>query len=1056
VENNDRIVMPFGAQYTVMKGVYGPHRATTVENHAPQVQGLATARTRTTSVYAKYVGRVGALAVALGVTGAMATGQGVAWADDAAPSAGSSTPTASTDKTSSATDPSSPPNSKVDPPKPPATTSESLVKSAPEPSPHDTDADSELEDNDLADENPELAEAQLEDTELEDEVPEELPVDSSPVPEPPVLPPVEEVPPTNSEALPSEAERELPTPTDSIPSIVEHVVPQGPDPTTPVGESEDPELDTAEFTTALTNPSLSGRAPTPSAATRAASALAASAITPAHAIASANPIATLISQIPTPGEVVAGIKRFVTQCACTLISGALDLFTNLAGANGNSDAPGSPVGNAAAWAVLGWVRRQFEYAVTAFNRTPIGQAVNQVAVAAREWFGELSNSPFGRQISAGVAAFLAQCEGQVGLLDDFDRTTLVSGLNEPTDFELIAHDGDPDHIHQILFTEKSGRIKLYDTHTGQLTTLATIPVSARVGERGLIGIEVDPNYWTEGQPGYQKIYVAYTNADNFDQLSSFTFDGSAISGEQMLVTSTLEANDFHHGGEVEFDSTGQFIYWAVGNNTRPTENSQDLTNIHGKILRLNRDGTGVVGNPFYNATGDVNTNRIYALGMRNPFRFAVDPQTGAVLAGDVGEYTWEELNLVKAGANYGWPLAEGPKKPGQNFVDPLYAYKHTLSTNTGSITSVMVYDDGAPVQGEKKVLIADYSLGFIKELTFDDQYTSLIHERTLDSGAGAVVKLAQAANGDIYQLNIYPGTLSIISKSDGNHSPVAVIKASPTSGAGDSLTVEFDGTLSTDPDGEALSYSWNFRNGETSIADKPVVTFTKTGPFTSYDVTLTVTDTRGKQNTVTQTIVVGSTAPDTDFTVTSPGGWKYDAGDTVSFHATGTDVEDLPGGGQLPADAFSWTVEFRHAEHKHPFINEVVGPDLTFTVPVDYDQLANTWYRVILTTTDESGLKTVVTKDIMPNLAILSFGSNVTGAQYTLDGIPHTGPYEEQVVVGVERTLGAVSPQTIGGQRYVFGDWADGVTSSTRVITTPSAGGTYTINYVAAPAALLV
>jgi len=179
------------------------------------------------------------------------------------------------------------------------------------------------------------------------------------------------------------------------------------------------------------------------------------------------------------------------------------------------------------------------------------------------------------------------------------------------------------------------------------------------------------------------------------------------------------------------------------------------------------------------------------------------------------------------------------------------------------------------------------------------------------------------------------------------------------------------------------------------------------------------------------------------------------AGDTVSFHATGTDLEDRPDGSELPVGAFSWTVEFRHSDHKHPFIDGVTGPDLSFEIPVDYDQLANTWYRVILTVTDSSGLKTVVTKDINPNLVTLTFDSNVPGAKYTLDGIPHSGTHTEQVVVGVERTLGAMSTQTINGQQYVFGSWSDGE-GSTHVITTPDTDGAYTVNYVLAPAPVVV
>ena len=111
-----------------------------------------------------------------------------------------------------------------------------------------------------------------------------------------------------------------------------------------------------------------------------------------------------------------------------------------------------------------------------FNRSLLGQWVNQVTTSVTQWVTEIGNSPWGRTLSAQIGAFVAECESRVNLPDEFDRTTLISGLNEPTDFELITHDGDPSHIHRILITEKSGAIKSYDMHTGQITTLANLAV----------------------------------------------------------------------------------------------------------------------------------------------------------------------------------------------------------------------------------------------------------------------------------------------------------------------------------------------------------------------------------------------------------------------------------------------------------------------------------------------------------------------------------------------------------------------------------------------------
>lgn len=1002
----------------------------------------ACAQCGVVSTYAKYVGRVGALAVALGVFGAVATSPGVAWADstDSSPSPTSSDSSGSTGSTNSASsDNDSDAGTSGDPGGAGPNTSDDVDDVGTDDVDGATGADTDANETDTDAGADEADDA-------EDEVVDEDPKETTETPDPE---PVGEQPGTDAdEDLPAESQDSSddasrpPPATPDATDLSDHTV-------------SDTSIENAEGQSAeRVLPTNLAEAPADGATT---ATLALQSDEPAAAVAAQttdNPLILWGKQIgtalnlPTPDQVVQQIKTTVITCVCGVINTMQNLLAGVI-TPATSPGPASPAQNTIIWSVLAWTRRQVDYAVAAFNRSPLGQLVHQVGVAVTDWAVDIGNSPAGRQFSSMVAQFVEECGGSTELPAEFDRTVLVSGLNEPTDFEFVMAQDDPDHIHQILFTEKSGAIKAYDVDTGTLTTLAQVNVVTADGERGLIGIEVDPNFWDSTKAGYQTVYVAYTNAQNFDQLSSFVMSGNTLTDETELLRSTEQANEFHHGGELEFDPTGQYLYWGVGNNTTPSENSQNLTNIHGKILRLNRDGTAADGNPFIESDNEI-TQRIYAYGLRNPFRFTFDAQTGALLAGDVGEASWEELNLVQPGANYGWPDAEGPL-PGSGFVDPLYAYRHTAPTNAGSITSVMVYDDGSVPAGQKKVLIADYSLGWIKELTFDDQYSSLISERTLDSGAGAVVKLTQAPNGDIYQLNIYPGTLSVIAPSAGNRSPSAVIEASATSGEGSSLVVDFSAAGSGDPDGDALTYHWNFGNGQTSTEANPTVTFTNAGSgFTSYNVTLTVSD-QDKTATATQRIVVGSTPPVADFE-TNSGDYNYNAGDTIDFTATGSDDQD---GTLLPDSAFSWTVEFHHADHKHPFVNNVVGPELSITVPTDYDQLANTYYKVILTVTDSSGLTTTVEKDVRPNLVTLTFGANNPNARYTLDGIPRTGTYSELAVVGVHRTIGAISPQTVGGQQLAFDSWSDGGTQ-THVIVTPGANTSYTVNYAAVASSIAV
>jgi aldose sugar dehydrogenase len=352
--------------------------------------------------------------------------------------------------------------------------------------------------------------------------------------------------------------------------------------------------------------------------------------------------------------------------------------------------------------------------------------------------------------------------------DGFTSSTVASGLSAPTDFRFLP-DG------RILFAEKGGAIKATN-RDGQLqnTPLITLP-SSTVWARGVNGIEVDPDYEENGY-----IYVSYIRSDNYQRLSRLTVTDPAAEvltvdpdSEVVLVQGTDPAGNDHHGGGLSFGPDGK-LYWSLGDNVCCSvvdgSNSQNLSNMYGKVLRLNPDGSAPDDNPFYDGDGP-NYDAIYATGFRNPFRLAFTPD-GKLLVGDVGQAKWEEVNLVTAGANYGWPNAEGPCDGiGTNtcatpssYANPIYAYRH--ASGGSSITAVMGYD-GLSANGQKTVLIADFNQGWVKKLTFNADYSALIGETTFDVAAsGATSKLAQGPDGSIYQLT-YDGKLTRIAPAVG-------------------------------------------------------------------------------------------------------------------------------------------------------------------------------------------------------------------------------------------------------------------------------------------------
>jgi hypothetical protein len=168
----------------------------------------------------------------------------------------------------------------------------------------------------------------------------------------------------------------------------------------------------------------------------------------------------------------------------------------------------------------------------------------------------------------------------------------------------------------------------------------------------------------------------------------------------------------------------------------------------------------------------------------------------------------------------------------------------------------------------------------------------------------------------------------------------------------------------------------------------------------------------------------------------------YNAGDLISFSANATDAED----GTLPDSAYEWRVVFHHADHIHPYVDSVIGPNGTVLLATSDHNVSTTWYEITVTVTDSSGLSTTKSVDINPNLITLTFDSNEPGAIYTVDGVPHIGTFSQQAVVGVVRYLDAASPQTGTAGQLLFNSWSDGQEQQHQ-ISTPATDTTYTVYF---------
>jgi hypothetical protein len=147
-------------------------------------------------------------------------------------------------------------------------------------------------------------------------------------------------------------------------------------------------------------------------------------------------------------------------------------------------------------------------------------------------------------------------------------------------------------------------------------------------------------------------------------------------------------------------------------------------------------------------------------------------------------------------------------------------------------------------------------------------------------------------------------------------------------------------------------------------------------------------------------------------------------GCTVQYSGTGP-IRD----GTLAQRAYL-ALDFHHDTHFHPFVSDTSGASGSFTIPTLAETSANVWYRIHLTVRDSSGLTSASFVDVLPITVNLAFKTNPPGLQVRLDGPPLATPASIESVVGLQRTIGVVSPQTRNGQTYVFSSWAHGGTGA--------------------------
>ena len=502
----------------------------------------------------------------------------------------------------------------------------------------------------------------------------------------------------------------------------------------------------------------------------------------------------------------------------------------------------------------------------------------------------------------------------------------------------------------------------------------------------------------------------------------------------------------------------------------------DPTSLDGAVLRVNPDtGAAMPDNPN-SLNPDPNARRIIAHGLRNPFRLTIRPGTSEVWLGDVGWNTWEEINRIAdplgTVENFGWPCYEGNGTQsgydGANLnicenlyqqagavVPPYYTYNHSSQvvagescpTGSSSTAGVAFYTGGPfPDSYDGALFFADYSRDCIWVMFPGSNGLPNANSRvTFQAPAANPVDLQVGPDGALYYADFDGGTIRRIAYA-ANLPPVATATGTPTSGPAP-LTVDFDGSASSDPEGGPLTYSWDLDGNGTfgdSTAVKPTFTYTSPG---TYNARLRVTDAADQTTTSSPVTISANNTPPTASIDAPAAGTTWKVGDVITFSGSATDQQD----GTLPESRLSWELIQQHCPsncHSHPVQTWMGVAGDSFAAP---DHEYPSYLELRLTAADTGGLTDTKTLRLDPRTVLLSFQSTPSGLQLTVGSSSSTTPFVREVIEGSNNTIIAPSPQTLGPSDYTWVSWSDGGAQSHNIVA--DAAATYSATYQEVPPA---
>ncbi|HVQ29195.1 MAG TPA: PQQ-dependent sugar dehydrogenase, partial [Vicinamibacteria bacterium] len=665
-----------------------------------------------------------------------------------------------------------------------------------------------------------------------------------------------------------------------------------------------------------------------------------------------------------------------------------------------------------------------------------------------------------------MAAMLAGVSALAAVPAGFQDTLVQGSLAGPTALAFTP-DG------RLLITRQAGVLRIYAGGALLPTPAITLANVCSSSERGLLGVAVDPEFGASNNFVY--FYYTVNKAGTcVNRVSQFVLPATNVinsATEVVLLDNMHSTAGNHNAGDLNFGKDG-YLYVSVGDGgcdyltpfgcAGANQASRNQNTLSGKILRITRDGDVPPDNPFLGAgtasckAGDaaagLKCQETFAWGLRNPFRFAMDPAALGVrfFINDVGQGAWEEIDLGVKGADYGWNCREGahvnpeagtkcsPVPPG--LVDPIFEYGHS---SCGSITGGAFLPTGFwPSSRDGHYFYSDYNCGTIFELSpkAGGGYQSADFATALGGSSAVHLVFGPYLGGTgLYYTNYQGGgQVRVISFTGAaNRSPQARLAANPALGA-PPLVVTFDAAGSSDPDGDPLTYVWDFGDGSPGT-ETPTLTTVHTYLFAGvFTAVLRAKDSSGAlSDPVALVINVGNTPPVPSITAPAVGE-LYRVGQSVTLVGTATDAEE----GVLPASRLTWNVLLHHDAHTHPFLTDVVGNNVALVTPPpeDIEACLTSFLEIRLTATDSAGSSTTVVQSFDPRKVAVNLETSPSGLTLNVNSTPFVAP--ATLTSWDNYALQVSAPdQAIGATDYAFVAWSDGG-AQTHTFTTPSTATT--------------